>query len=99
MADNVLHPRYVTYVASQKGVHMATPTQTPDLSAIGAELDQISLQKLEETYPTLANTISQAIHQGATAADVRRFALAHGVPRSWADWLCQAARALGQEEL
>lgn len=68
-----------------------------NLSSIGIELDLISLERLEERYPNLAAAISAAIADGASPADIRRYALTHGAPKPWAEWLEQAARAVAEE--
>lgn len=66
-----------------------------DLSGIGTELDAISLERLEDTYPGLAWEVEQAVSGGATALEIRRYALIRGMPKDWAAWLEQAARAIG----
>lgn len=66
-----------------------------DLSGIGTELDAISLERLEEAYPDLATELETAVRGGATADTIRRYALARGMPKPWASWLEQAARAIG----
>ena len=66
-----------------------------DLSGIGVALDEISLERLEESYPGLAGELEQAVNGGATAEGIRRYALGRGMPKTWAAWLEQAARAIG----
>lgn len=68
-----------------------------DLSGIGLQLDAISLERLEEAYPGLADELEQAVSGGATADSIRRYALARGMPKTWAAWLEQAARAVASE--
>lgn len=80
---------------NRMGVIMAILAKTADLSAIGAELDLISLSRLEETYPALVGAIERAIVDGATSDQIRRYALGLGMPKTWAAWLEQAARAMG----
>ena len=70
---------------------MAKPV---DLSGIGNELDGISLERLEEAYPDLASELERAVNGGATAEGIRRYALSRGMPKTWAAWLEQAARAV-----
>ena len=69
-----------------------------DLTPIGFELDLVSLSALEDRYPALAGSLSDAVSRGATPEHIRRYALQRGMPRTWATWLEQAARALSNEE-
>ena len=71
--------------------------KTVDLSGIGTELDAISLERLEEAYPGLADQVDLAVKGGATADTIRRYALARGMPKTWAAWLEQAARAISSQ--
>lgn len=66
----------------------------PGMDALGLVLDRISFERLEEQYPDLAVELEAIVSAGAGPAEVRRYALGRGMPRSWVAWLENSARWL-----
>lgn len=58
------------------------------------EFDRASFERLESSYPLIADRLRALIAAGATAAEVRRWAIRRGLSAGWADWLESAARGL-----
>lgn len=46
-----------------------------ELESLGAELDQISLEWMEENHPGLADAIEEAVEQGVTPRTIKRYVL------------------------
>lgn len=61
---------------------------------LGNRLDRIAFDRLEELYPDLAADLENAITMGIEPAEVRRYAIRAGMPKTWVAWLENAARAV-----
>lgn len=65
--------------------------------SFGLEFDRISLRRLDEREPALADKLRGLIKAGAKPDQVRRCALIRRVPSGWVDWVESAARAIFAE--
>lgn len=48
-----------------------------DLEKLGRALDEQSSMWLEETYPTIAEAVAEAVEQGARPEKIKRYVLGH----------------------
>jgi len=63
------------------------------LKTLGRVLDQTDFEALEAEHPRIATAIESEVAEGATAAEIKRFAIDREMPREWVRWLEHAAHA------
>jgi len=74
------------------------PSKSKDLAVIGAALNQMSWQWLNDNCPNLAEALAVAVERGATAVEIRRFVMHRTERRELALRCEQAARWLAEAE-
>jgi hypothetical protein len=74
------------------------PSKPKDLAGIGAALNQISWEWLNDNRPALAEALAVAVGRGTTAVEVRRFVMHRTERRELALRCEQAARWLAGQE-